>query len=66
MARQFASRLQEHAVDTGEQIDHAMQLLVQRSPDPDERQLLIDFATNHGLPNLSRLLFNLSEFVYID
>jgi len=31
-----------------------------------EADALTKYAAKHGLPNLCRLLFNLSEFVYVD
>jgi len=66
MAEHFAKRLQQQAPTLTEQVDLAMQLTTQRSPEPEERQEFIEFAQGYGLVNLCRFMFNLSEFVYLD
>jgi len=66
MARHFAERLEVEAGTTPEQVTLAMQLVAGRSPSDDELQILETYASQHGLPNLCRLLFNLSEFVFVD
>jgi hypothetical protein len=37
-----------------------------RAPDDDEIARMKAFAAEHGTPALCRLLFNLSEFVFVD
>src|SRR5690606_18858349 len=64
MAEHFADRLRSETADDGEQIDRAMALTTGRSPDPLQRQKLIAYAHRHGLPNLCRILFNQSAFVF--
>ena len=43
-----------------------MRLIAGRSPTDFEQQQLEAYAASHGLENACRLLFNLSEFVYLD
>ena len=66
MAERFAERLGRLGEDPVEQIVHAMQLVAQRQPTPDELVDLTSYASEHGLANACRLFFNLSEFVYLD
>jgi hypothetical protein len=66
MAEHFAGRLESETSDVGRQIDRAMALTTGRTPDPRQRQQLIDYARKHGLPNLCRILFNQSAFVFVD
>ena len=48
------------------QIVLAMELICGRTPTDKELSDLMNYAAEHGLPNLCRMLFNLSEFVYLD
>ncbi len=66
MAQRFADRLQADSDDVRQQVDRAMQWLVQRQPDEAESKELVAYAREHGLTNLCRFMFNLSEFVYMD
>ena len=66
MAQHFARRLQREKPDLDAQVMRAMTLITGRTPEPSEHQQLTDYAQQFGLENLCRLLFNLSEFVYID
>jgi mono/diheme cytochrome c family protein len=66
MAEHFARRLQREHSDVTSQVTRAVWLISGRTASPAERQQLSRYATQFGLPNLCRLLFNLSEFVYID
>ncbi len=66
MAERFADRLQKEARTLPEQIELAMQLATQRTPGAEERREFTAYAREHGLDNLCRYLFNLSEFVYLD
>lgn len=62
----FAERLRKLAPDTGGQIDAAYRLALSRAPTADERQRLITYADKHGLPNACRVLFNSTEFMFVD
>ena len=66
MARHFASRLEKEADGLAEQVKRGHLLVTGRAPEKDEAELLTEYARKHGLPNLCRALFNLSEFTYLD
>ncbi|MCR9197808.1 MAG: PSD1 and planctomycete cytochrome C domain-containing protein [Planctomycetaceae bacterium] len=66
MADLFAGSIAEKTDDLPQQIELALRLTVQRPPHPQELEQLTAYARQHGLSNLCRLLFNLSEFVYVD
>jgi len=66
MAEHFSRRLQREHPDVTSQVTRAVWLISGRMASPAERQQLSRYATQFGLSNLCRLLFNLSEFVYID
>jgi hypothetical protein len=66
MARRFAERLRREAGSLPAQIERAMLLVAQRQPTAAEREELLRYGHAHGLANVCRLLFNLSEFVYVD
>jgi hypothetical protein len=81
-ARAFADRVQAEAgEDPQRRVDAAMRHAVGRTPDPDERAILVDLLKRHtelhrkksaadadslALIDLCRALLNLNEFVYID
>jgi hypothetical protein len=62
----LADRLTAANLKLGGRIEIAYKLTLGRSPTPDERSALVDFASKHGLANACRLLFNTNEFVFID
>ncbi|MFK7736197.1 MAG: DUF1553 domain-containing protein [Pirellulaceae bacterium] len=66
MARRFATRVGQEAGDLETQVQYAVQLVLQRPPNEMEQAELVAYAQSHGLPNLCRVLFNLSEFVFSD
>jgi hypothetical protein len=66
MAQHFAERLQSEESTTDLQVTHAFLLLTGRTPSDEELQSMTAYTTQHGLPALCRLLFNLSEFVFVD
>jgi hypothetical protein len=66
MARHFAKRLENESSRPCQQIQLAHQLLTGRNANKVELDALLAFATKHGLPNLCRALFSLSEFTYLD
>jgi mono/diheme cytochrome c family protein len=66
MAEHFADRLLSESPEIGRQVDGAMTLTTGQAPDPQQRQKLIHYAAEHGLPNLCRILFNQSAFVFVD
>lgn len=66
MAEQLAGRLERDQASLEEQVAWAFCALTGRQPDSSEVSELTTYAREHGLPNLCRMLFNLSEFVYVD
>ncbi|MEE2937046.1 MAG: DUF1553 domain-containing protein [Planctomycetota bacterium] len=66
MSKQFSRRIKGHSDDQRDQITYAFQLVTARTPNAFELDHLNDYANAHGLENLCRVLFNLSEFVFID
>ena len=66
MAEHFAENLQREEASLEEQVAHAFELVTLRKPESSELGDMTEYARHHGLPNLCRFLFNLSEFVYLD
>ena len=66
MAEHFGTRLENEADELPAQIERAAQLTLGRSPTEAEQEQFTAYATEHGLANLCRVMFNLSEFVYLD
>ena len=66
MAKRFASRIEKDFKTLQGRIRRSYQLTTGRPPTPNEMVTLEKYAQKHGLPNLCRVLFNLSEFTYID
>ncbi len=66
MAEAFASRLESESSNLDQQITQAVTLLTGREPSNELRDDLTDYANTHGLANLCRLLFNLSEVMFVD
>jgi mono/diheme cytochrome c family protein len=66
MAETFADRLQRESPDLATQVQRALALVAQRPVSVSERDELVSYAESHGLPNLCRFMFNLSEFVFVD
>ena len=66
MARHFATRLEKEESDMARQVRRGHVLVTGRVPAKEETDLLLGYARKHGLQNLCRALFNLSEFTYLD
>ena len=66
MAGHFASRLKAEARSVEEQVQLGVHLVTGRKATEVELKALSAYATRHGLANLCRVLFNLSEFTYLD
>ena len=66
MADYFAARLRQENSQLDAQIERAMWLLLSRSPTDEERTAMRAYAQEHGLENLCRVLFNLSEFIFVE
>jgi mono/diheme cytochrome c family protein len=62
----FAERLRSEVGDEpASQIDRALELALSRAPEQDERELLMQLAADHGLEQACRVIFNMSEFVFL-
>ena len=61
----FAARLGKAAA-LEKQIEQAYQLALNRRPTTAESKKLCEFARKYGLPNVCRLIFNMSEFMFVD
>ncbi len=66
MSRHFALRLGEESKTGSDRIDRALRLIAGRSPTARERTEFAAYAEQHGFENLCRVLFNVSEFVFVD
>ena len=66
MSKHFAAKLTAEQQPVAEQVRLAFERVSGRSPTDAELTELTAYAHKHGLPNLCRVLFNLSEFVYVD
>jgi hypothetical protein len=68
MAEHFAARAaaDTKSADISEQARRAYHLALGRQPDQEEVAALRAYANEHGMANLCRLLFNMSEFVFVE
>jgi len=66
MSRHFATRLETGIADPDARIARAFRLLTGRAPTTDEHAQMRAYSDRHGLPALCRLLFNLSEFMFVE
>jgi hypothetical protein len=63
----FAKRLQADAGDeVDQQIHRAYQLAFGRAAKPEELQLTSEFVKRNGLPAFCRVVFNATEFLYVN
>ena len=66
-ARALAARVQLGAgSDTGQQVECAFALTLQRAPDEEERHACLALIEQRSLTELCRALLNVNEFVYVD
>lgn len=63
----FAERVrQEAGDDPNKQLDHIFALAFARKPTDEERTQLTEFGAKHGLEQVCRVVFNTSEFVFLN
>jgi mono/diheme cytochrome c family protein len=62
----LAERLTKTAPQLPDQITILYDLVLNRTPDVEERKLLQDYAQTHGLANACRMLLNSNEFLFLD
>jgi hypothetical protein len=66
-AEKFAERIRKLAGDDPEaSVDAGWRLAFGRPPTSGERQTALDYLRRNSLPRLGLLLFNMSEFIYVD
>jgi mono/diheme cytochrome c family protein len=62
----FAERLRREVGDEpAAQVDRAFELALSRTPEQAERELLVQLAADFGLQQACRVIFNMSEFVFL-
>ncbi|MFO0808518.1 MAG: DUF1553 domain-containing protein [Gemmataceae bacterium] len=66
MAKHFATRVEAMSATTEGRVTAAVRLALGRSPTAAEVAELKAYAERHGLANVCRVLFNLSEFAFVD
>jgi hypothetical protein len=62
----FAQRLAQCSNDVDAQVKAACRLTWSRDPNGKEASRLAEYARQHGLANLCRVLFNSPEFVFVE
>jgi hypothetical protein len=65
-AEYFAERLAQSGSSVEGQIDAAYRLALGHSPRAEEWEKLAAYARQHGMANVCRLIFNSSEFMFVD
>ena len=66
MSKHFATRIDQLHGPLSNQVAHAYYETTGHPPTSEDREAMVNFAKEHGLPNLCRLLMNLNEFVFVD
>ena len=66
MAQKFSESLQQESTDITSQVRTAFSRMIGRLPTMQEQSELEQYAREHDLENLCRILFNLNEFIYLD
>jgi hypothetical protein len=66
MSKHFANVIESQPGDPVQRIAWAFRSATGRQPTEAELRELMEFSARGGLPNLGRVLFNLSEFVFVD
>jgi hypothetical protein len=66
-AQQFAARIKKEAGDGPEaSVEAGWRLAFGHPPTAEERQTALDYLRRNSLPRLCLLMFNMSEFIYVD
>jgi cytochrome c553 len=66
-AAQFAARIKKQAgEDPQTSLECGWRLAFGRSPTAEERQTALDYLSRNSLERLCLLMFNMSEFIYVD
>ncbi len=62
----FATRLHKMKSGLSNQIEEAFVLALNRKPTAEETKKFLSFAEKHGMASVCRLIFNTSEFMFVD
>jgi hypothetical protein len=65
-SKRLAERVRSGTRSLNEEVEAACWLAWSRPPTKEESRQLAGYAQKHGLENFCRLLFNSSEFVFLD
>jgi hypothetical protein len=66
-AEQFAARIQKQTGDNPDaMVEAGWRAAIGRLPSAEERQSALDYLKRNSLPRLCLLMFNMSEFIYVD
>ena len=66
MSKHFAERVDLMGGNLEEKVAAAFSLALSRPPNPEELSALTQYAQRHGLANTCRVIYNLSEFMFVD
>ena len=66
MSKHFAAKTEKREGDLPVKVRAAYYEAVGRAPSTEDAKVLTQYAKQHGLPNLCRVLFNLNEFSFVD
>ena len=70
MAQHFAERVEHEKASSDsnlrDRVQRAFEIALSRPPQPDELDTLTNYASQNGLANTCRVLFNLNEFSFAD
>ena len=66
-AEQFAARIRKQAGDDPEAaVEAGWRIAFGRAPKPEERRIALDYLQRNSLARFCLLIFNMSEFIYVD
>ena len=66
MSEHFANTLEAEGGDLKVKVNRAIWRSLGRPATPEELSALTEYADRFGMNNVCRVIFNLSEFLYID
>jgi mono/diheme cytochrome c family protein len=66
MSKHFAAKIEKQEGDWSDKVRAAYYEAVGRAPSKEDAEVLTQYAKEHGLANLCRVLFNLNEFSFVD
>jgi hypothetical protein len=66
MSKHFAEKIAQPKGSITDQVERAYYETMGHPSSRPDRDALAEFAREHGLTNLCRLLMNLNEFVFVD